>query len=709
MDSSSQVSFTIVNFSYSEGLTCWPAIDAIFGTTVRKYLGQEWADWRFFTRFLFGSDFELLAGGTSEIGSTNEKSSTFIPGYWSSLNSGSYKRYSGYSHQQYQSQGGSNSSSNESEDTSSFYNHMRFGNVGSLEKEAYYFGLHSVYKIVERAFSYTFWPIKKAFNAVGLKWEAKWNPCNLSTIDYFNPCVLYNSHISSSQWSNDMVFNSQIFGNRDTIKNYLECSASHYIFKPELIHKYRLTNLVISDYVSYNVDDFSNEVKKNIESNLNIISHQDHDNIELYIIIDTSGSMGTNVPSVGKNRLSMAKDTLFLMLHSLYKNTYLNIVEFNTNFQAFLLESVTNSESKIEILKNKVKALIEGGGTNLHGPLLYTLQKGVNSSHKKVIFILTDGDAEDQNKVEQLLNSRSNNDINLYTFGIGNDVKIDFLKRIATKGNGKFYHIENIIDMNAKIIDALSVATKRKISDDQKVIKFENVREIFTPKKERLEKWFVREDNFIYTKTFDDESTEKQRTIALKLDTKSAKSEFIFTQEFSEVAGVVFGNSVVQSTLDRFKLNAYEKLKSENSQTGAFKFTLKCSYDTLIACQSIASYVKGAFIYLISGSTIVYEQLTLSKVSEDNSIIFQNPNALDLSIHFIFDTTFFKTVAKSVEITECGLVSSQTLNVWLTFEDLGGFTDVSEFTKDRPSCSKGEYKVIYNCLIFIVILSSILY
>ena len=104
------------------------------------------------------------------------------------------------------------------------------------------------------------------------------------------------------------------------------------------------------------------------------------------------------------------------------------------------------------------------GGTNIFSPLesIFKNQIYDKIDTTKHIFVLTDGIIEDKENTLNLIGSYSDK-FTLHSLGIGHDYDKDLVKRSAIVGNGNYYFIENLEDININVINALknSLITKK--------------------------------------------------------------------------------------------------------------------------------------------------------------------------------------------------------------------------------------------------------
>ncbi len=129
-----------------------------------------------------------------------------------------------------------------------------------------------------------------------------------------------------------------------------------------------------------------------------------HDNV--VIVLDGSGSMGTEMESMDVSRMNAAKDALKRVLVQVPETTYVGLLVFSRvhRSQPWLFPLGPRDESKLVAAIEKVK---EGGGTPLGEHMKIGADRLLEERAKQFgygsyrLLVVTDGEAGDQDKVEQ--------------------------------------------------------------------------------------------------------------------------------------------------------------------------------------------------------------------------------------------------------------------------------------------------------------------
>lgn len=157
--------------------------------------------------------------------------------------------------------------------------------------------------------------------------------------------------------------------------------------------------------------------------------------IDVALSIDSSGSMAWNDPS------ELRKEAAKSFVDKLRKLDQAAVVDFDSS--ARTLVSLTTNHTEV---KYQIDTIDDVGGTNLYAGLLKAVQevsKG-SSDHKRFVIFLTDGDGTWS---ESALRAAKNNNVTVYTIGLGSALNESLLKRIAAETGGKYYHATNAAEL----------------------------------------------------------------------------------------------------------------------------------------------------------------------------------------------------------------------------------------------------------------------
>ena len=194
-------------------------------------------------------------------------------------------------------------------------------------------------------------------------------------------------------------------------------------------------------------------------------SNKNYTSVEVVLVIDDSGSLGGDygynsslgIFTGGKDpehkRLEVARN----FVDNANTNTKIGIVKFDgviDNLTGELIECTSQGKNTLKnILKFTYKSSgaeynISGifdsrGKTYMYGGIEKAIEQFSNSSNStmKTVIVFTDGDAHDASKHDSVITKALNNDVKIYTVGLGTSSSYfnSYLKPLATNTGGAFY------------------------------------------------------------------------------------------------------------------------------------------------------------------------------------------------------------------------------------------------------------------------------
>lgn len=184
--------------------------------------------------------------------------------------------------------------------------------------------------------------------------------------------------------------------------------------------------------------------------------------LDVVLAIDSSGSMSSN------DRNGLRKEAANLFVDKLGENDRAAVIDFDS--WSHTLTGLTNDK---ETIKTAINSIDSNGGTNLSNPVSASIDLLTNdyqSKNKyKFIILLTDGQGSYNHSYSQ---TALDNDIQIYTIGLGGGVDANLLKRIADDTKGNYYFASNadellgIYEITAgETIDYVTDTNKDGISD----------------------------------------------------------------------------------------------------------------------------------------------------------------------------------------------------------------------------------------------------
>lgn len=159
------------------------------------------------------------------------------------------------------------------------------------------------------------------------------------------------------------------------------------------------------------------------------------------IVMDKSGSMqGSDMEN--------CKQGAKIFLLSLPMGASFDIYTFNHSFEKF---KPVNELNKLADAIKWIEQITSNGGTELNAVLEDVYASIKQTGKKGTVLLLSDGGISDTNTVLKLV--KQNNNVSMYTIGIGSSVSSDLIQGLADMGNGKAEFVgSNTTEVQAKIV-----------------------------------------------------------------------------------------------------------------------------------------------------------------------------------------------------------------------------------------------------------------
>jgi Ca-activated chloride channel homolog len=178
--------------------------------------------------------------------------------------------------------------------------------------------------------------------------------------------------------------------------------------------------------------------------------------LALLLVIDKSGSMSS------EDRLDLVKEAARATASTLEPTDQLGVIAFDS--RPHVLVRLQKSSNRIRIAGD-IRRLAAGGGTNALPALreAYLQLAGSNALVKHVI-LLSDGQSPEAG-VDALLADMRDADITVSAVGVGAGAGKDFLRRVASRGRGRFYFSQDGTDVPRIFSRDTREATKNAIDE----------------------------------------------------------------------------------------------------------------------------------------------------------------------------------------------------------------------------------------------------
>lgn len=160
--------------------------------------------------------------------------------------------------------------------------------------------------------------------------------------------------------------------------------------------------------------------------------------LDVALVIDSSGSMWSN------DRDNLRIETSKLFVDKLQENDRAAVVDFDS--YSYLLSGFTSDK---DTLKAALDRIDDNGGTAIYNGIITALDEFDNNPRDAVknMIVLTDGEDNYSYDYSAILQRAIDNNIIIYTIGLGSSVDISLLTNIATTTGGKYYHASSAGDL----------------------------------------------------------------------------------------------------------------------------------------------------------------------------------------------------------------------------------------------------------------------
>jgi Ca-activated chloride channel homolog len=181
-------------------------------------------------------------------------------------------------------------------------------------------------------------------------------------------------------------------------------------------------------------------------------------------VMDTSGSMGEEVPGTGDSKLDLAKRAAVNALGQFADDDRVGLWMFSTQLEGSVDHrelvpvgpmkeklSADAGQSRREVLRSRIEGLPPEGGTGLYDTSLAAYEAvsdRVEPDAINAVVLLTDGRNEDngislENLLPRLHAERGDRSVRLFTIAYGADADLEVLRKIAQETNGASYDSSN--------------------------------------------------------------------------------------------------------------------------------------------------------------------------------------------------------------------------------------------------------------------------
>ncbi|XP_069106663.1 von Willebrand factor A domain-containing protein 5A-like isoform X2 [Argopecten irradians] len=177
---------------------------------------------------------------------------------------------------------------------------------------------------------------------------------------------------------------------------------------------------------------------------------------EFVFVIDCSGSMSGD-------RIAKAKETVLLLLKSLPVGCFFNVVAFGSSFKWWFKNSKKYEEKSLkEALKLQKSLKANLGGTAILKTLESLYEQPLHTTTCRQVFLLTDGNVSNTNKVITLAKKNADN-TRIFTFGIGEGASTSLVRNVAKVTHGLATFVTDKEKLQNKVMTVLKYAMQQPV------------------------------------------------------------------------------------------------------------------------------------------------------------------------------------------------------------------------------------------------------
>ena len=161
----------------------------------------------------------------------------------------------------------------------------------------------------------------------------------------------------------------------------------------------------------------------------------------LVLVLDRSGSMGSNVAGTGLTQQELANEASVLALATLYPQDLVGVIAFDSS-PKWVVQLQENSNPRA--VADKIRSIHPGGGTDIFPALeeAYESLAGLTTQDAAVkhVILLTDGQSQ-QGEYYRIVGKMVQAGITISTVGVGDGVNNRLLNQLATMSGGTYHPI----------------------------------------------------------------------------------------------------------------------------------------------------------------------------------------------------------------------------------------------------------------------------
>jgi Ca-activated chloride channel family protein len=169
---------------------------------------------------------------------------------------------------------------------------------------------------------------------------------------------------------------------------------------------------------------------------------------EVTLVLDRSGSMAGE-------KLDQVKAAALQIIEGLDDGEAFNIIDYSNKAEMFSKNPVTKNGETARQAREYLASLKPNGGTNIHDALLEALRQDTVEGLLPIVLFLTDGlptvGRTSELSIRELLETGNDYHRRVFTFGVGADVNVPLLDRLADTSRAKSTYVLPGEDVEVKV------------------------------------------------------------------------------------------------------------------------------------------------------------------------------------------------------------------------------------------------------------------
>ncbi len=169
---------------------------------------------------------------------------------------------------------------------------------------------------------------------------------------------------------------------------------------------------------------------------------------EVTIVLDRSGSMAGG-------KLDQAKRAALQVIEGLHEGERFNIIDYSNAVGLFAREPVLHSTESVAQARTHLAALRPSGGTNISDALVEALRQPHADATLGIVLFLTDGlptvGQTSERAIREIVEKGNSHGRRIYTIGVGADVNVPLLDRVADLTRARATYIVPGEDVELKV------------------------------------------------------------------------------------------------------------------------------------------------------------------------------------------------------------------------------------------------------------------